>query len=94
MNAPSRIEIGEISSDGAIVIPQAMREALGLAVGAQCRLLLEDGRISVAPITLTPEAMAERRAAFDAAIAAVAGKFSFGGRTDDVMRELRGDYQP
>ncbi|WP_448661085.1 AbrB/MazE/SpoVT family DNA-binding domain-containing protein [Sphingomonas sp. CJ20] len=94
MNAPHKIEIGEVRSDGAIVIPQAMRDAMGLTVGGHCRLVMEDGRIAILPVELTPEEVARRTAQFDAALAAVAGKYPFGARTDDVIRDLRGDYTP
>jgi antitoxin PrlF len=95
MNAPTRIETGTMTSKGQILIPKALRDAAGLIPGQPYKVSLDDdGRVIVAPLGDAPAAIEQRLKAQANAIEAMAGRFSFGGSTDDVMRELRGDYRP
>ena len=95
MNAPIRIETGTMTSKGQILIPKAIRDAAGLAPGHPYKVELDDeGRVIVLPLGGAPEDVAARRQAQARAIDAGAGRFAFGGSTDEAMRDLRGDHQP
>jgi AbrB family looped-hinge helix DNA binding protein len=95
MNAIGKFETGTMTSKGQVLIPKAIREAAGLLPGQPYKVALDqDGRVIVAPVADRPEDIERRRKAQAKAIDAIAGRFTFGGSTDDVMRELRGDYQP
>lgn len=95
MNAVSKFDTGTMTSKGQILIPKAMREAAGLVPGQPYKVLLDaEGRVVVAPLGDAPEDIEVRRKAQAKAIEAIAGRFAFGGSTDQVMQDLRGDYQP
>lgn len=95
MNAIGKFDTGTMTSKGQILIPKAMRDAAGLVPGQPYKVLLDDeGRVIVAPLGDQPEDIEKRKIAQAKAVEAIAGHFSFGGSTDDVMRDLRGDYQP
>lgn len=95
MNAHTKVETGTMTSEGQILIPKAMRDAAGLLPGQPYRVTLdEDGRVVISPGTFSPEEIVQRAKQIDAALEAVAGKYSFGKSTDEIMRELRGDYEP
>jgi len=95
MNAPIRIETGTMTSKGQILIPKAIRDAVGLLPGQPYKVALDaEGRVTVAPLGDGPADVERRLQAQDEAIEALAGQFSFGGSTDQVMRALRGDYLP
>lgn len=95
MNAPTRIETGTMTSKGQVLIPKAIREAAGLVPGQPYKVLLDDeGKVTVAPLGVGPADLEQRRAAQAKAIEALAGAFDFGGPTDAVMRDIRGDFTP
>lgn len=95
MNAIGKIDTGTMTSKGQILIPKAIRDAAGLVPGQPYKVSIdEDGRVIVAPLGDGPEDFEMRRKIQEKAIEAIAGRFSFGGSTDEVMRDLRGDYEP
>ncbi len=95
MNASTRIETGMMTSKGQILIPKAIRNAAGLLPGQPYKVSLDsDGRVTVAPLGDGPADVEMRRQAQAKAIDLLAGRFFFGGSTDEVMRELRGNYAP
>lgn len=95
MNVPTRLETGIMTSKGQILIPKAIRDTAGLQPGQPYKVVLDsDGRVMVAPLGDGPADVERRQQAQSKAIDALAGRFSFGGSTDEVMRELRGDYAP
>jgi antitoxin PrlF len=95
MNAIGKFETGTMTSKGQILIPKAIRDAAGLVPGHPYKVSLDDeGRVLVAPLGDRPEDVERRRKAQARAIETIAGRFDFGGSTDEVMRELRGDHAP
>ena len=95
MNAPQRFETGTMTSKGQVLIPKAIREAAGLLPGHPYKVALDaDGRVTLAPLGVGPTDVTLRQQAQAKAIDALAGRFAFGGRTDAVMRDLRGDHVP
>ena len=95
MNAIGKFDTGTMTSKGQILIPKAMRDAAGLVPGQPYKVALdEEGRVIVIPAISRPEDVEQRQAAQLKAIEAIAGRFDFGGTTDEVMRNLRGDYCP
>ena len=46
--------LARLSSKGQLVIPKAVREALGLRSGTRFHVLLRDGKIVLEPITTSP----------------------------------------
>ncbi len=95
MNALSAVDTGTMTSKGQVLIPKAIRDAAGLVPGQPYKVELgSDGRVTVAPIGFSAEDMIQRIKLMDQALAAVAGKYPFGKSTDDIMRELRGDFEP
>ena len=95
MNAPIRIETGTMTSKGQILIPKAIRDAAGLLPGQPYKVALDaEGRVTVAALGDGPADVERRQQAQAKAIDALAGRLAVGGPTDQVMRDLRGDYVP
>jgi AbrB family looped-hinge helix DNA binding protein len=85
-----------MTSKGQVLIPKVIRERLGLVPGKPVRVGINDrGEAVIRPAESerreTPEA---RRARVLAAIESLAGRYSTGQPTDEIMRELRGDRAP
>jgi bifunctional DNA-binding transcriptional regulator/antitoxin component of YhaV-PrlF toxin-antitoxin module len=92
MNAHAKVETGTMTSEGIIQIPKAMRDAAGLLPGQPYSVTIDaDGHLVIAAAKLGPEEIARRQKQFDETLEAIAGKYSFGKSTDEIMRELRGD---
>lgn len=92
MNAYAKVETGTMTSEGQVLIPKAMRDSCGLAPGQPYVVAVDgEGRIVISPVVLSEEEIARRRKQIEEALDAVAGKYSFGKSTDEIMRELRGD---
>lgn len=84
-----------MTSKGQVLIPKAMRDAVGLVPGQPYKVVFdEDGKLVVAPLGFGPEDAQERVRRLREAVLAVAGKYATGQSTDDYMREIRGDYEP
>ncbi|MCC2976426.1 MULTISPECIES: AbrB/MazE/SpoVT family DNA-binding domain-containing protein [unclassified Sphingomonas] len=95
MNAPTHIETGTMTSKGQILIPKAMRDAVGLVPGQPYKVAVNDGgQVVVTPLGFTQAEGEERMRRVRDAIAALAGKYATGQSTDDYMREVRGDREP
>jgi antitoxin PrlF len=95
MNAIGKFDTGTMTTKGQILIPKAIRDAAGLVPGQPYKVALDDeGRVIVVPLGTGPQDVEERRKAQAKAIEAIAGRFDFGGPTDQVMRDLRGDHRP
>jgi antitoxin PrlF len=94
MNANSKVAAGRMTSKGQVLIPKAIRDAVGLVPGGEVRVALNDrGEAVVLPASQLPaETPEQRRARVEAAILSVAGKFRTGQSTDDYMAEVRGPY--
>lgn len=95
MNAITKIETGTMTSKGQVLIPKAMRDAAGLVPGRLLRVMQDEtGKISLAPIGYGPEDAEERVRIVRAGLAALTGRYRDGRGTDEIMRELRGDFEP
>lgn len=99
MNVHSKIEhetLVNMTSKGQILIPKAIRDRNGLHPGAPVRVGLNDrGEAVVLPVGKRPkETVEEQKARIRAALEALTGKYATGERTDDIMRDLRGDWEP
>ncbi|EXS69302.1 AbrB/MazE/SpoVT family DNA-binding domain-containing protein [Sphingobium sp. Ant17] len=97
MNAPTKIETGTMTSKGQILIPKAMRDAVGLKPGWPYKVAINaEGQVVVAPLGFGPEDSEERVRRMREGLMAIAGKYPNpdGMSTDQYMRELRGDYEP
>lgn len=98
MNVAKRIPTfadGEMSADGAVLIPETVRRAAGLVPGMPVVLGLND-RGEVVLMTRTQakrlgENASERRLRIRAALDAMTGRSPTGQSTADIMEELRGD---
>lgn len=95
MNDFTRIETGTMTSKGQVLIPKAIRDAAGLLPGQPYKVRLDaEGCVTIAPLGDGPADVKRRQEAQDKAIEALAGRFVFGGSTDEVMRSLRGTHAP
>lgn len=89
----------EMTANGEVVIPEAVRRAAGLVAGAPVVVGVNDrgeavimSRIQAKRRAETPEARHERiRSALDKA---TSGRFSTGQTTAEAMAELRGPAAP
>lgn len=95
MNAPTKIEIGTMTSKGQIFIPKATREAVGLKPNAPYKLLVnQENQLVVAPIGHEAEDAEYRAQCVRKGLAMLRGTGKSGKSTDEIMRELRGDWEP
>ena len=95
MNAPARIETGTMTSKGQVLIPKAIRDAVGLVPGGPIKVTLNDrGEAVVTPLGFGPADAEERARRMREGLLAIAGKYSTGRGTDAIMRELRGNFEP
>jgi antitoxin PrlF len=101
MNVEKRIHTfveAEMSADGEVLIPDALRRAAGLVPGMPVVVGLSD-RGEAVLMTRTQakrlgEDPAQRRLRIRAALDAMTGRFSTGQSTSEIMEELRGDRTP
>jgi antitoxin PrlF len=99
MNAHSKIElecIVNMTSKGQVLIPKELRDRHGLKPGQPVRVGENDrGETVILPPAKRPdETREERYNRIRGALEALRGKYSTGQRTDDIMRDLRGDWEP
>ena len=95
MNAPVKIETGRMTSKGQIFVPKATREAVGLKPNAPYKLTVnEHNQLLVAPLGFEPEEVEERARNVRKGLAMLRGTGKSGKSTDEIMRELRGDWEP
>lgn len=85
-----------MTSKGQVLVPKAIRDRIGLVPGKRVRVGINDrGEAVIRPAFADRTETAEqRRARVRAAIDSIAGKYSTGQSTDEIMRELRGDRAP
>ena len=95
MNAPVRIDTGTMTSKGQVLIPKAIRDAVGLVPGGPVKVMLnEHGQAVVVPLGFGPADAEERRRRMREGLLAIAGRYPNGLTTEEYMRGLRGDHEP
>lgn len=99
MSALSKIEqetVVNMTSKGQVLIPKALRDRNGLIPNGQVRVGLNDRGETVVlpPVTERNETPEERSARLRGALEALRGKYKTGRSTDEIMREIRGDWEP
>jgi antitoxin PrlF len=95
MNAQTKIEVGRMTSKGQVLLPKAVRDAIGLAPNARYKIVVNDKNEAViAPLGYGPEDADLRVRMMREGIAKLHGTGNSGKSTDEIMRELRGDWQP
>lgn len=98
MNAQTVIEhesIVKITSKGQVFLSKAIRQKGGIAPGASVGISAnENGEIILRKIADSIETPDERSARVKAALEALRGKYKTGRSTDEIMREIRGDWEP
>lgn len=95
MNAPTKFETGRMTSKGQVLIPKAVREAIGLAPNAPYKISVNDqSQAVIAPIGYGPEDAEERLRRLREGLEALRGTGHSGQSTDAIMREIRGDWEP
>jgi antitoxin PrlF len=95
MNAYTKIDTGRMTSKGQVLIPKAVREAVGLKPNAPYKVMVNDqNQAVIAPIGYGPEDADERVRRMREGLAKLRGTGKSGQSTDEIMRELRGDWEP
>lgn len=95
MNAPTKFETGRMTSKGQVLIPKAVREAIGLAPNAPYKVSVNAAnKAEISPIGFGPEDSKERARRIREGLAMLRGTGQSGKSTDEIMRELRGDGEP
>ena len=95
MNAPFKPETGRMTSKGQVLIPKAVRDAVGLTLNGPCKISVnEQNQVVIAPLGYGPEDAEERVRRMRAGLAKLSGSSKIGMRTDDYMKLIRGDFEP
>ena len=95
MNAHTKFETGRMTSKGQVLIPKAVREAIGLAPNAPYKVSVNAAnKAEISPIGFDLEDSAERIRRIREGLAMLRGTGKSGKSTDEIMRELRGDWEP
>jgi antitoxin PrlF len=95
MNAHTKIETGRMTSKGQVLIPKALRDAIGLAPNAPYKVVVNDQKQAVvSPIGFGPEDAEDRVRRMRAGLKAITGISKVGMRTDEYMKLIRGDQEP
>lgn len=95
MNAPFKPETGRMTSKGQVLIPKALREAAGLKPNAPYKLSVnERNQVVIAPLGNGPEDAEERVRWMREGLKMLSGTGMDGRSTDEIMREIRGDWEP
>lgn len=95
MNAPSKFETGKMTSKGQVLIPKAVREAIGLHPNKPYKVSVNDQKQAVlAPIGDGPEDAEARKALMREGLKKLTGISKLGMTTDEYMNLVRGDWQP
>ena len=95
MNAPFKPETGRMTSKGQILIPKALRDAVGLKPNQPYKVSINDqNQVVIAAIGYGPEDADARVRRMRAGLALLSGTGKSGLTTDEIMRDLRGDWEP
>ena len=98
MNAPFKPKTGKMTSKGQVLIPKAVREAIGLHPNKAYVVTVNDQKKAVispvSPIGDGPEFAEERARRMREGLLKLRGTGKSGRNTDEIMRELRGDWEP
>ena len=95
MNAHTKFESGRMTSKGQVLIPKAVRDAIGLAPNAPYKITINaENKAVISPIGYGPEDAEERVRRMREGLKLLAGTGKSGKTTDEIMRELRGDWEP
>ena len=95
MSAPFKPETGRMTSKGQIFVSKAARDAVGLKPNAPYKLEInEANQLVVAPLGYGPEDAEARVRNIRKGLAMLRGTGKSGQSTDEIMRELRGDWEP
>lgn len=95
MNAHSKVETGKVTSKGQILIPKAVRDAIGLKPNAPYKITVNaENQAVISPIGYGPDDAEARVRRMQAGLKLLTGRSADGRGTDKIMRELRGDWQP
>ena len=95
MNAPFKPETGRLTSKGQVLIPKAAREAAGLKPNAPCNVAVNDlNQVVITPVGYCPADAEERVRRMRKGLAMLRGTGKSGLATDEIMRDLRGDWEP
>lgn len=95
MNAPFKLETGRMTSKGQVLIPKAVRDAVGLKPNGPYKISInEQNQAVISPIGYGPEDAEERVRRMREGLLKLSGIGKDGRGTDAIMRELRGDWEP
>ena len=95
MNAPFKPETGRMTSKGQVLIPKAVRDAVGLKPNGTYKVAVnEQNQVVISPIGYGPEDAEERGRRMREGLKKLSGIGIDGRGTDAIMRELRGDWEP
>ena len=95
MNAPFKPETGKMTSKGQVLIPKALRDAAGLKPNAPYKVSInEHHQVIIAPIGYGPEDAEERVRRMREGLLKLSGIGQDKRPTDEIMRDLRGDWEP
>lgn len=97
MNAQTKIETGKMTSKGQVLIPKALRDEAGLSPNGFYKMRINnDGEIVVGPIGYGAQDAELRRERMITGLKKLRGKYPNpdGLSTDEIMREIRGDWEP
>ena len=84
-----------MTSKGQVLIPKAVREAIGLAPNAPYKITVNGAnKAEISPIGYGPEDADERVRRMRDGLAKLSGTGTSSKTTDEIMRDLRGDWEP
>lgn len=95
MNAPFKPETGKMTSKGQVLIPKALRDAAGLKPNAPYKVSINEHlQVIIAPIGYGPEDAEERVRRVREGLLKLSGIGQDKRSTNEIMRDLRGDWEP
>ncbi len=95
MNAHTKFETGRMTSKGQVLIPKAVREAIGLAPNAPYKVMINGAnKAEISPIGDGAEDAEVRVRRMREGLAKLSGTGTSGKATEEIMRDLRGDWEP
>lgn len=98
MNVPAKITTGRMTSKGQVLLSKPVREAIGLKPNARYSVFVnEQNQAVIAPVPIIgdgPEFAEERVRRMREGLLLLAGTGTGKQTTDEIMRELRGDWEP